>query len=182
MGGYGRYFNGRMLWAAACTYILFGFLRTGEVVVSSQGQYNAVVHLSIVDVKLDSRDKPSCLMVQIKASKIDVFRKESTVYLWITGTELCPVAAIVNYMVLPWENARTTAFFGFSDGQPLTRTQFVKELHTALTKAGIDATKFAGHSFIIGAATTAASWGMSDSLIQTRVETGLGHPGHIEWL
>ena len=60
-----------------------------------------LVHLSIVDVKLDSRDKLSCLMVQIKAYKIDVFRKESTVYLGITGTELCPVAAIVNYMVLP---------------------------------------------------------------------------------
>ena len=67
----------------------------------------------------------------------------------------------------------------YAQCQPLTRTQLVKELHTALAKAGIDATKFAGHSFRIGAATIAASCGMPDSLIQTRVETGLGHPGHI---
>ena len=145
----------------------FGFLRRGEVVVPSQGQYDEEVHLSIDDVKLYSRIKPSCLMVQIKASKTDVFRKGSTVYLGITGTELCPVAAIVNYMVLPQENARTTAFFGFSDGQPLTKTRFVMELRTALAKAGIDVTKFAGHSFRIGAATTAATCGMPDSLIQT---------------
>lgn len=77
------------------------------------------------------------------------------------------MAAIVNYMVLPRGNARTTAFFGLSDGQPLTRTRFVKELCTALAKAGIDAAKFARHSFRIGAATTAATWGMPDSLIQT---------------
>ena len=62
----------------------FGFLRTGEVVVPSQGLYDAEVHLSIKNVKLDSRDKPSCLMVQIKTSKTEVFLKGSTVYLGIT--------------------------------------------------------------------------------------------------
>ena len=145
----------------------FWFLRTGEVVVPSQSQYDAEVHLSIDDVKLDSRIKPSYLMVQIKASTTDVLRKGNTVYLGITGTELCPVASIVNYMVLPRVNAKTTPFFGFSDGQPLTRTRFVMELRTALAKAGIDVTKFAGHSFRIGAATTAATCGMPDLLIQT---------------
>ena len=100
-------------------YVLFWVsLRTGEVVVPSQGQYDAEVHLNINDVKLDSRIKLSCLMVQIKASKTDVFRKGSTLYLGITGTELCPVAAIVNCMVLPRENARTTAFFGLVMASP----------------------------------------------------------------
>ena len=46
-------FNGCMLWAAACM-CFFGLLRTGEVVVPSQGLYDAEVHLSIDDVKLDS--------------------------------------------------------------------------------------------------------------------------------
>ena len=145
----------------------FRFLRTGEVVVPSQALYDAEVHLNIDDVKLDNRDKPSYLLVQIKASKTDVFRKGSTVYLGVTGTELCPVAAIVNYMVLPRENSTTSTFFGFSDGQPLTRTRFVKELRTALAKVGINAAQFAGHSFRIGAATTATACGVPDSLIQT---------------
>ena len=81
---------------------MFGFLRTVEVVVPSQGLYDAEVNLSIDDVKLDSRDKLSCLMVQIKASKTDVFWKGSTVNLGITGTELHMThSSIVNYMVLP---------------------------------------------------------------------------------
>ena len=50
-----------------------GFLRTGEVVVPSRALYDAEVHFSIDDVKLDNRDKPSYLLVQIKASKTDVF-------------------------------------------------------------------------------------------------------------
>ena len=93
-------FNGRMLWAAA-RMCFFGFLRTGEVLVPSRALYDAEVHLSIDDVKLDNRDKPSYLLVQIKASKTDVFHKGSTVYLGVTGNELYPVAAIVSYMVLP---------------------------------------------------------------------------------
>ena len=71
---------------------------------------------------LDSRDEPSCLMVQIKESKTNVLQKGSTMYFGVTGTKLCSVAKVVNYMVLPRENTRTTTFFGFSDGQPLTRT------------------------------------------------------------
>ena len=80
-----------------CDFLLI----TEEVVVPPQGLYDAEVHLSIDNVKLDSRDKPFCLMVQIKASKTDVFQKGSTMHLGITGTELCLVAAIVNYMGLP---------------------------------------------------------------------------------
>ena len=77
-------FNGRMLWAAACM-CFSGFLRTGEVVVPSRALYDAEVHLSIDDVKLDNRDKPSYLLVQIKVSKSDVFRKGSTVTLGSLG-------------------------------------------------------------------------------------------------
>ena len=49
------------------------------------------------------------------------------------------------------------AFFGFSDGRPLTRELFVRKLRTALKAMGIEAEKFAGHSFRIGAVTTTAT-------------------------
>jgi len=43
----------------------------------------------------------------------------------------------------------------------------VEKLRESLTEAGVDPTKFAGHSFRIGAASTARANGVQDSMIQT---------------
>ena len=58
-------------------------------------------------------------------------------------------------------------FFQFNNREPLTRELLVQHLREALTNAGIDASKFSGHSFRIGAASTAAALGVEDSLIKT---------------
>ena len=50
--------------------------------------------------------------------------------------------------------------------QDVSRTRLCQELGQALTAAGIDTAGYSGHSFRIGAATTAAQDGFSDSLIQ----------------
>ena len=50
---------------------------------------------------------------------------------------------------------------------PVTRTQFMTEVRRALSEAGLPAQNYAGHSFRIGAATTAATLGVEDSTIQT---------------
>ena len=154
-----------MLWAIACM-CFFGFLRMGEVVVPSAAAYDPDVHLSEADVKVDSRSKPSYIEVWIKASKTDVFRKGVTVYLGATGNDLCPVAAVLSYMVSSLKSAakESCPFFRFSNNQPLTREKFVKELQSALQLRGI---AYTGHSFCIGAATTAATCGIPDSLTKT---------------
>ena len=56
-------------------------------------------------------------------------------------------------------------FFVFSDGRPLVRERFVNDMIVVL--GAIVAESYAGHSFRIGAATTAARCGMPDSLIKT---------------
>ncbi len=43
----------------------------------------------------------------------------------------------------------------------------MKAVRQALQQAGVDHSKYNGHSFRIGAATTAAAKGIEDSLIQT---------------
>ena len=57
--------------------------------------------------------------------------------------------------------------FQFQDGSFLTREKFVAEVRQLLLAANINAEPYAGHSFRIGAATTAAHAGMDAALIQT---------------
>ena len=153
-----------MLWAAACM-CFFGFLRAGEVVVPSDSQFDPSSHLAYGDVRVDNTAAPQYLEVRIKASKTDPFRQGVSVYLGVTAEELCPVAAILDYMVR--RGPAAGPFFLFQDGKFLTRDRFVTEVREALALAGLDSGLYAGHSFRIGAATTAAQCGIPDSLIKT---------------
>ena len=108
---------------------------------------------------------PQYLEVRLKASKTDPFRKGVSVYLGRTDADLCPVAAVLHYMVR--RGSSRGPFFKFSDGRPLTRVRFVAGVRSAFQVAGIPSANYAGHSFRIGAATTAALCGVQDSLIKT---------------
>ena len=81
-----------------------------------------------------------------------------------TGNALCPVAAMLSYMSV--RGGAEGPLFRFKDGRLLTRERFVPRVRDALSTAGIDESLFAGHSFRIGAATTAAQAGTPDATIQ----------------
>ena len=153
-----------MLWSAA-TLCFFGFLRVGEVVAPSDRGYDPEWHLSYSDVRADTRTIPDFLQVTIKASKTDPFRKGVTIFLGRTRNELCPVAASLQYMIQ--RGGAPGPLFKFGDGRYLTRDRFVSAVRSALNVAGINPSLYAGHSFRIGAATTAAQRGIQDSLIKT---------------
>ena len=57
--------------------------------------------------------------------------------------------------------------FLYSSGTPLTKTVLVSETRTLLSQSGFNAFHYAGHSYRIGAATTAASVGLPTWLIKT---------------
>ena len=54
-----------------------------------------------------------------------------------------------------------------ADGRPLLRSRFVEVVWDALSRVGINQSKYCGHSFRIGAAMTAAAKGVEDSVIKT---------------
>ena len=56
--------------------------------------------------------------------------------------------------------------FLFEDGSPLSRSRLVSELRKALSSIRLNCDVYAGHSFRIGAATTAASRGLEDSTMK----------------
>ena len=153
-----------MLWAAACM-CFFGFMRAGELVVPSDIGFDPSYHLAFGDVLVDSRTAPSYLVVKLKVSKTDPFRQGVHIYLGRTDGELCPVGAILSYMVK--RGTEDGSLFSFGDGRLLTRDRFVAAVREALVASGVNPSHYAGHSFRIGAATTAAGCGLQDSLIKT---------------
>ena len=85
-------------------------------------------------------------------------------YLGRIGNTLCPVAAVLGYLAIC--PSTPGPLFHFQGGTPLSRTHLVTHVWDALSCAGIDASQFSGHSFRIGAASTAAQARLNDSLIQ----------------
>ncbi len=143
----------------------FGFLHSGEAVLQSETGYDEEVHLSVGDVRVDNVVAPQFVEVRIKASKTDPFQKGVSVYLGRTDSDICPVAAVLGYMVNRGTSPGPVS--SRSNGHPLTRARLVGESRSALRQAGIDAARYAGHNFRSGAATTASLVGLPDSMIKT---------------
>ena len=133
-----------MLWVACCLNF-FGFLRSGEMTVPSDSAYDPSVHLSYKDIAVDDLANPQTVSVFIKQSKTDPFRRGINLFLGRTSSDLCPVMALLNYLVV--RGPREGSLFMFSDGRLLTRQQLVEAVRRALGKAGLDPSKYCGHSF-----------------------------------
>ena len=129
------------------------------------GGYDPGAHLSFSNIAVDDPTSPSFLKVRIKQSKTDPFRKGVDLFLGRTGSDICPVAALVGYLACG--GPTPGPLFIFSDGRLLTRKKFVELVRAALAAAGVDQRHYCGHSFRIGAATTAAAKGIEDSVIKS---------------
>ena len=158
-----------MLWAACCLGF-FGFLRAGEFTCTHTKTASDAV-LSLSNVAIDSSDTPqrwrctTSTVVHLRHSKTDPLGVGAHLYLRHTGSILCSVAAVLGYLAI--QPPDPGPVFICLDGSPLSRGYLIEGMRAALSQAGVDSSRFAGHSLRIGAATTAARAGFSDSFIQT---------------
>ena len=112
---------------------------------------------------IDSHSQPSTIRLHIRRAKADPFRNGFFIFLGKTGGQLCPVSAVVEYMARRPQGEGPLLMCG--DRSPLRQDKFVQVVKLVLRVAGIDSTHYSGHSFRIGAASTAASRGVPDHLI-----------------
>ncbi len=157
------YTDTAVFWAIASS-AFFGFFRLGELVLQAGAQWDKQCHLSWGDVAVDSHTSPSIVQFHLKQSKCDQFGRGANVVLGTTGSSICPVRAIVAY--IPQRDTCPGPFFLRNDSSPVTKQWFVERLRSVLEAVGLPQSSYAGHSFRIGAATTAALAGLEDSLIQ----------------
>ena len=158
-----EHYDAAMLWAACCMGF-FGFMRAGEFTCQSWQAFSPTM-LTPQDIYIDSHNNPTIVTVHLRRSKTDPFGAGVSIHLGRSGCAVCPVAAILGYIAR--RGLHHGPFFLFRDGSPLSRQKLMGHVKQALTQHGIDSTGFTGHSFRIGAATSAALAGLEDSFIQS---------------
>ena len=114
---------------------------------------------------MDNRTYPSVVKVHLKRSKCNQFGRGVDVIVGRTDMPICSVTAVVSYIELRQD--RAGPFFITAQGSPVTKSWFVQQVRAVLSSLGLPQDEYAGHSFRIGAATSAALAGIEDSTIQT---------------
>ena len=150
-----------MLWAAFCLGF-FGFMRACEFTFED-GQ-DSQTSLLASDVTTDSHLDPQILTIHFRHSKTDQFGAGHHIHLGRTHDTLCPVTSVLSYMAIRPNTA--DRLFVFQDGSALTRSKLTSHLREAVASIALKPKGYSGHSFRIGAASTAAAVGLSDTLIQ----------------
>ena len=136
-----------MVWAAM-TLAFFGFLRIGEL--TCDFHFNPERHLTFSDLVFMPTSSPKYMLVRLKVSKTDPFRKGQTIVIGKTNSHLCPLSAMLVYLESRNPFPTTRPLFTFQSGSFLTRGKFTNETRLLLSKGGLNSAEFAGHSFRIG--------------------------------
>ena len=111
------------------------------------------------------------IVLTLKQSKADPFRKGVHIKLFCIGTDICPMCQLRKYLELRKtvfrNNSVCDPLFVIETGEALTRSTFLYYFKQLLNAAGLSDEHYTGHSFRIGAATTAAAARIEDHLIKT---------------
>ena len=78
----------------------FAFLRAGELTIPNESGFDASSHLAWGDIGVDNPKCPAVLSVRLKASKTDPFRKSITLYVGKGSPGICPVSAVLAFLVV----------------------------------------------------------------------------------
>ncbi|CAG2249582.1 unnamed protein product [Mytilus edulis] len=129
--------------------------------------FDSTVNLSVTDVEI----LDSYAILHLKTSKTDPFRKSVSIQLHKSDHTICPISAVQKYFAI--RNGREASFcysdplFVKENGSALDRDFFTKSLRHVLDICGYNSSLYNGHSFIIGASTSAGSVYIQDHLIKT---------------
>ena len=147
-----------VLWTAMLV-AFFGFLRSAELLA-----------LRTADIQSSIQPPSSSFpiyIITIHSSKTDPFRQGCSVRLAPSGHHLlCPARALHN-LLSHLSITSDSPLFTLSSGSPLSRHTLNSAISMLASYCNLNPVSFSSHSFRIGAATTAATNGLPDSLIKT---------------
>ena len=120
-----------LLWTVACV-AFFGFTCMGEATAVP----GTPPSITADGVAVDSHSAPSIIRLTLTRSKTDQFGRGSHTFLGKTGSNLCPVEALLQFLARR-PGPRVGSLFIHEDGRPLTRDQFVSHLKEPPAAVGL---------------------------------------------
>lgn len=146
-----------------CLLAFFGFLRCSEFTVRSITNQSQCLRIRDITFSPDN----SMFILNLAASKTDPFRNGVQI-LFFKNDKCCPVTCMLKYLYEIRSSKDINApLFMDSMHRPFSREVFLSYLRDILTRLGYRSSEYSGHSFRIGAATSAAAAGIEDHLVKT---------------
>ena len=109
---------------------------------------------------------PRHFSIFLKQSKSDSLGAGVTITISKIDNSLCPYASMLHYLKLRQCTSPVSPLFILPNGLPMTKEWFRIHLAKVVEGCGLPSPLYTGHSFRIGAATTAAERGLSDASIK----------------
>lgn len=150
----------RVLLKAMYLFAFYAFCRVGEITGDASPGTHTMLLSDIAHLSSTS------LTVVFRHFKFSNPLKTFSLSISSTGTDMCPVAAILQYLSRRGVGTQGPLFI-FQDGVPVTRHFFTSTLVQVLEFSGLLPSQYKSHSFRIGAATWAAIKGFTSLQIQT---------------
>ena len=141
------------------TLAFYAFLRVGEMTAVTPDSSHAI---RIQDIHISNGPSGTTLQVTMHSFKHSG-GSPSTLQIFPQPGRSCPIAFITKYLQI--RGPSPGPLYIFPNGRPVSRFFFIQQLQAALVWCNLDTRYYKGHSFRIGAATTAAELGLSDSQI-----------------
>jgi hypothetical protein len=168
------HYQSSLLWAAATT-AAYGLFRMGEFCIDSKSSKYQMLTLSNLTLygsnnlpisrhHIQEWDKITHYSILLLASKTDPFRKGVTIHI---GNAIA-VSALMEYLCKHYALSNDSSpLFQHQPNVALHRDTMIKLTRSALAAVGLDQSKYYGHSFRRGGATSLSIAGVPDSMIQT---------------
>ena len=141
----------------------FGALRIGEITCQAKQTQRNLINYNQVNFVRNMEDEMTAIKITLRHYKHSNPAEPVEIFIF-RAKPVCPVTVLLAYV-----NLRGTSpgpRFCWPDLSPISRSFFTQALGDSLRFCDLDVSGYKSHSFRIGAASWAASKGMSDTQIR----------------
>ncbi|XDV36891.1 hypothetical protein PO909_006605 [Leuciscus waleckii] len=139
----------------------YGFMRPGEF-SSDTNKFDPTRGISFSDICFSSNS----FTLVLKHSKNDAQASGVTLSFPKINNNFCPFTSMVKFLKIRPKTSNYAPLFILPNGAPLSKGWFRTQLNSVVKSCSLSPSLYTGHSFRIGAATTAADRGISTSAIK----------------